>query len=89
MNTTWSQSCDVGGGRGNVGGGRGTSVEVGQLTFLVLALELLDGVVDKTVVEVLQARLASITGGGVRSTRDMRETWDVQETWDAQETQDE
>ena len=47
--------------------------------------------VDKTVVEVLQARLASITGGGVGAgnARDMQEMQDTQETQDMQETQDE
>ena len=48
-------------------------------------LELLDRVVDKTVVEVLQAGPALIMGGGVHEMRDMRETRDAQETWDAQE----
>ena len=52
-------------------------------------LELLDKVVDKMVVEVLQAGPASITGGGVRETRDAQEMWDAQETRDVQETQDE
>ena len=43
---------------------------------LVLALELLDKVVDKMVVKVLQAGLASIMGGGVGAgnARDMQET---------------
>ena len=36
-------------------------------THLVLALELLDEVVDKTVVKVLQAGLASTMGGGVEA----------------------
>ena len=40
------------------------------------------------VVEVLQARPASITGGGVHETQDARETRDTQETWDTQETRD-
>ena len=40
--------------------------------------------VDKTVVKVLQAGLASIMGGGVGASN----AWDVQEMWDAQETQD-
>ena len=48
-----------------------------QLTFLVLALELLDEVVDKTVVEVLQAGPASIMGGA------MHKMWDTQEMQDA------
>ena len=64
-------------------------------------LEFLDGAVDKTVVKVLQAGLASIMGGGVhemrdaqetqdaQETRDTRETWDTQETRDVQEMQDE
>ena len=53
-------------------------------------LELLDEVVDKTVVKVLQAGLASIMGRGVGASNawDVQEMWDVQETWDAQVTQD-
>ena len=53
-------------------------------------LELLDKVVDKMVVEVLQAGPASITGGGVGASNvwDVQETQDVQETWDMQEMQD-
>ena len=49
--------------------------------------------VDKTVDEVLQAGLASITGGGVGA-GNVQETWDMQEMqdagdmWDVQETQD-
>ena len=47
--------------------------------------------VDKTVVEVLQAGPASITGGGVGAgnARDVQEMWDAQEMQDMQETQDE
>ena len=54
-------------------------------------LELLDGVVDKTVVKVLQAGPASITGGGVGAgnAQDVQEMRDVQETRDERETQDE
>ena len=52
--------------------------------------ELLDEVVDKTVVNVLQAGPASIMGGGVGvgNVWDVQETWDTQETWDAQEMWD-